>query len=81
MQGTEDTVTNQINPVFVLLELSLLRKKDKEPVTPGVIAELCAIKKELQLTEELLVKTNNPGTHISQRKGRNSYLLNPSMSF
>lgn len=53
MQGTENTVTNQMNPVFVLVELSLLRKKENKPVTPGVIAELCAIKKELRLTEEL----------------------------
>lgn len=44
MRGAEDTVTNQTNPDSVLVELSLLKKKDNEP---GVIAELCAIKKEL----------------------------------
>ena len=46
MQGTEDTVTNQTNPVSVLGEFSLLGRKDSEPVTSGVIAELHAIKKE-----------------------------------
>ena len=46
MQGTEGTVTNQKNPVSVLGEFSLLGRKDSEPVTLGVIAELRAIKKE-----------------------------------
>lgn len=49
-------MTNHTNPVSVLGALSLLRKKDHEPVTSGVIAELCAIKKWFELTEELPVK-------------------------
>ena len=64
-------MTRQINPDSVLWELSLPRKKDNEPVTSGVIAELCPIKKDLQLTEKLPVKTDNPGTDTSKRKGGN----------
>lgn len=68
MQGTEDTATNQKNPDSVLRELSLPRKKASEP---GVTAELCPIKKDLELNEELSVKTDNPGTDTSKRKGEN----------
>ena len=50
MQGTEATVTNQKNPDSVLRELSLLSKKAREP---GVTAELCPIKKDLELIEKL----------------------------
>lgn len=32
-EGTEDSATNQVNPVSVLRELSLPGKKDKEPLT------------------------------------------------
>lgn len=46
MQGAKNTVTNQTNPVSVLGGFSLLGRKDSEPVTSGVIAELHAIEKE-----------------------------------
>lgn len=65
MQGTEATVTDQPNPVSVLWELRLLRQEDNEPVTSGVIAELCPIKEESELTDELAVRTDNPGTDMS----------------
>lgn len=71
MQGTEATVTNQKNPDSVLRELSLLRKKAREP---GVTAELCPIKKDLELNEKLSLKqTTLAQTHPKGRENTNSY--------
>lgn len=59
---------NQANPVSVLGELSLLGRKDNEPLTSGIIAELCAIKKELHRTAGPPVKTDDCDTDRSKRK-------------
>ena len=61
MEATLETFREPIQ----LWELRLLRQEDNEPVTSGVIAELCPIKEEAELTDELAVRTDNPGTDMS----------------